>query len=342
VAAPALEIRRFTGPAEEWDAFISADAGGTAAHLFGWKRVVEDVYQHECPYLAAWAPSRLTGVLPLVDVHSIAFGRYLVSMPYMSAGGPIGSATTQLAEDALRLAREKRAKMLELRCTAAHDLPMSAWTGKVTSVLALESSTESTWERLPSKLRSQIRRPGKSGVETRFGDDQLNPFFTVFARNMRDLGSPTHPKHFFQAVLRELGAHVWFGCAYYRGAPIAAGCAVHWRDEVEMLWASALREHSSLAANMLLYWAFIERSVAAGATRFNFGRSTPDTGAHRFKLQWGARDEPLYWYRSALRAGADAPNRAEGSMSFATRLWQHVPVPLATFLGSRLRGGIPA
>ena len=89
--------------------------------------------------------------------------------------------------------------MLELRCTAALDLPMADWTGKVSSVLPLEDSGEAVWNGLPSKLRSQIRRPGKSGVEMKFGDDQLTPFFAVFARNMRDLGSPTHPRNFFHS-----------------------------------------------------------------------------------------------------------------------------------------------
>ena len=42
----------------------------------------------------------------------------------------------------------------------------------------------------PAKLRSQVRRPEKEGITYAFGPDQVAPFFEVFARHMRDLGTP--------------------------------------------------------------------------------------------------------------------------------------------------------
>jgi serine/alanine adding enzyme len=336
--------RLFTGAAPEWDAFVAAQPAGTASHLFAWKRVVEKVYQHDCPYLATYEGTALTGVLPLVDVRSLAFGRFLVSMPFLNAGGPLGSAPalTALSRSAVELAQARHAGVLELRCTTPIDSDLEHSTEKVACVLPLTGPAEDLWSTLPAKLRSQVRRPIKDGVEVRFGSDQLQPFFTVFARNMRDLGSPTHPYQFFRAISDELGLHVWFGCAYYRGKPVAAGCALHWGDELEMTWASSLREHKALAPNMLLYWSFIERAATLGIKRFNFGRCTPQTGSHRFKLQWGATDAPLHWYRATLRPGARTPKKEEGTLSLATRLWQRVPVPLATMVGARLRGGIPS
>ena len=59
---------------------------------------------------------------------------------------------------------------------------------------------------------------------------------------------------------------------------------------------------------MLLYWAFMERAVHERLTLFNFGRCTPGAGTHRFKRQWGSRDEQLWWYQQA-RAGASATPR---------------------------------
>jgi FemAB-related protein (PEP-CTERM system-associated) len=342
--ASPVQARLFSGSAQQWDGFIGQQPAATSSHLFAWKRVVEGVYKHDCPYLAAYQGDTLVGVLPLVDVRSLAFGRFVVSMPFLNAGGPLGSekAVSILTTAAVELARERRARVLELRCTTSHDLELEHSTEKVASVLPLASAPESLWAALPGKLRSQIRRPTKEGVKMRFGLDQIEAFFGVFARNMRDLGSPTHPLDFFRAIACELETHTWFGCAYYRGRPVAAGCAIQWGEELEMLWASSLREHNTIAPNMLLYWSFIERAAALGIARFNFGRSTPGSGPHRFKLQWGAQDVPLHWYRATLRAGATTPKKENGSLSLATRLWQRVPVPLATMVGSRLRGGIPS
>jgi FemAB-related protein (PEP-CTERM system-associated) len=339
-----VETKLFTATANEWDGFVRVQALGTAAHLFGWKRVVERVYGHECPYLAAYEGCVLTGVLPLVDVRSLAFGRFIVSMPYLNTGGPIGSAAAvqALVQHAAELARVRKAALLELRSTAEQELPLEPHTGKVTSVLALPGDGETLWAALPSKLRSQIRKPQKAGVEMRFGADQLEPFFTVFARNMRDLGSPTHPLRFFQSIQQQFGDLVWFGCAYYGGKPVAGGCALHFGSELEMTWASSLRSFNHLSANMLLYWKFIEHAANAGLQQFNFGRSTPGSSTHRFKQQWGAVDVPLHWYRESLRPHAGPPARETDRQSLAERVWQRMPLALATAIGPRLRGGIPA
>jgi FemAB-related protein (PEP-CTERM system-associated) len=337
-------ISPFAGSPDQWNSFVYARPEATGSHLFGWKRVVEDVYQHDCPYMIAQGPGGMTGVLPLVDVRSLAFGRYLVSMPFLNGGGPIGSraAVAGLARSAAELARERNSRLLELRATDTLPVDMTYAAEKVGCVLDLPADPEQLWTAFSSKLRSQVRRPQKEGVEMRFGDDQLEPFFTVFARNMRDLGSPTHPRAFFEAARKHLGDAITFGCAYLKGVPVAGGCAVSWRGEVEMTWASALREYNAASPNMLLYWSFIERAIRAGATRFNFGRCTPDSGSHRFKRQWGTVDVPLFWYRSSSRADAAPPRQDAGSLSLASRVWQRMPVPVATAIGARLRGGIPA
>jgi serine/alanine adding enzyme len=337
-----LQAEFFQGDPSEWDSFVAGNDHGTASHVYAWRLVVERVYQHDCPYLVARENGRIAGVLPLVDVRSIAFGRFLVSMPFLNAGGPIGSpeAIEALIAGAVELGRQRKARLLELRSGRVLQTALDDSTEKVECALELPGNAEELWKAFPAKLRSQIRRPQKANVEFRFGATEVDAFFSVFARNMRDLGSPTHPIRFFKILAEELPANVTFGCAYHEGRPVAAGCAVQWRDEVEMTWASALREYSNLAPNMLLYWAFMERAANAGMRRFNFGRCTPNSGSHRFKMQWGTTDRPLHWYRAPLRSGAATPTQDE--LSIATRIWQRVPVPLATMVGGHLRGGIPS
>ncbi|MGH7460399.1 MAG: GNAT family N-acetyltransferase, partial [Longimicrobiales bacterium] len=232
--------------------------------------------------------------------------------------------------------------LLELRCLQELTTTQPFASEKVACVLDLRDSAEAQWSALGSKLRSQIRRPQKEGIEVRFGADQIEPFFKVFSRNMRDLGSPTHKRQFFRAIQRELGESAWFGCAYLGAEPIAGGCALAWRGEVEMTWASTLREHNSRAAGMLLYWSFIERANALGFRRFNFGRCTPGSGSHKFKMQWGTCDEPLFWYRWPELPHRQTPRQDQGSMALATRLWRRMPMAIANLVGPQLRGGIPS
>src|SRR6185437_9686649 len=117
---------------------------------------------HECPYLEARdaESGALLGVLPLVRVRSVVFGHFLVSMPVLNYGGPLGSddAIRSLVAEAVSLAEQSKAKLLEL-----------------------PADSQSLWASLPAKLRSQIKRPRKEGIEVRCGADQVDAFHTVFA-----------------------------------------------------------------------------------------------------------------------------------------------------------------
>jgi len=108
------------------------------------------------------------------------------------------------------------------------------------------------------------------------------------------------------------------------------------------LWASSLHAHSRIAPNMGLYWAFMARAVGEGLKLFNFGRCTPGGGTHRFKRQWGSRDEQLWWYQAGAKAGSGGtPSPDQGAYSWGPRVWQRLPVGLATVIGPRIVRGIP-
>lgn len=343
--ASALRVDRFRGESSEWDAFVRDREEWTHFQLFGWKEIIERVFGHECIYLCARSGGGdLAGVLPLVRVRSRLFGHFLVSMPFVNYGGPLGTtaAVRQLAAEASDLARASGVKLLELRSRRPLDIDLAVSHRKVTVVLGLPTGdAEALWKDLKAKVRSQVRRPRKEGVRVRFGPDQLEPFFAVFATHMRDLGTPTQSRRFFQTIAEVFPNDVWFGCAYLRGEPIAAGCALRWADEVEMTWASALKEYNRIAPNMLLYWSFMERAIEEGVTLFNFGRCTPGGGTHRFKSQWGGRDEPLWWYQRSEEGVSSTPSPEDGIYSWGTKLWQRLPVNVTNALGPRIVGYIP-
>lgn len=338
-------VSRFEGDAEEWNSFARGQPGYTHFHRYEWREVFHGVLGHECLNLAVRNDGgRLTGVLPLVRVKSLLFGHYLVSLPFVNYGGPLGdeNSTLALTREAVNRSEASGVKLLELRSRIplAVDLPVSH--RKITVVLDLPPSADALMKAIPAKVRSQVRRPQKEGVTVRFGLDQVAPFFAVFSRHMRDLGTPTLPRRFFDAIAATFPDSAWFGCAYLGETPIACGAGFAWGSEFEMTWASALSEHNRIAPNMLLYWAFMERAIGQGLTLFNFGRCTPDGGTHRFKRQWGSRDEQLHWYQHT-RGGQPAatPSPDDGAFSWGPRLWKRLPLGVATALGPGIVRYIP-
>ena len=341
-----LRVAPFDGEPAEWDAVVRGFPGWTHFHLYGWRRVIQRVHRQECPYLAARGPNgALEGILPLVRVKSPLFGHYLISMPFLNYGGPLGSnaAVQTLAAEAVAVAERGGVKLLELRSREPLPLDLPVSHRKITVMLDLPpGGPEALFQSFRAKLRSQVRRPEKEGVSVRMGPDQVGPFFAVFSRHMRDLGTPTQPRQLLQAIADEFGDDAWFGCAYHGEVPIACGAGLKWGGEFEMTWASALVAYQRMAPNMALYWAFMERAAREGLAVFNFGRCTPGSGTHRFKQQWGGRDVPLHWYQYAA-AGREVhtPSPDDGAYSWGPRLWRRLPVGVATALGPRIVRGIP-
>lgn len=330
----------------EWDAFVRRSEGWTHFHLAGWRDVIREVHGHECLYLTARDPAGvLAGVLPLVRVRSLVFGHYLVSMPYLNHGGPLGSdaAIHELTRDASQRAQRDGVQLLEFRSRRPLPLELPVSHRKVGVLLDLPSGDPAElFRRLDAKLRSQIRKPQKAGVVVHFGLDQIEAFFAVFSRHMRDLGTPTQPYRFFTAIAQRFPEDVWIAAAYRDGVPIAAGYGFRWNAEFEITWASSLRSHARVAPNMGLYWAFLERCVNEGVRTFNFGRSTPGAGTHKFKLQWGGRDETLWWYgRAAGDAPAATPSPNAGAFAWGPAIWRRLPLTAANVIGPRVVRFIP-
>ena len=344
-----LIVERHEAGAEEWDGFVRSQPGWTHFHLHGWRTVMRDVFGHECIYLAARHADtrRLAAVVPLVRVKSVVFGHYLISMPFLNYGGPLGddAGVRSVVEEAVRIASADGVKLLELRSRTALPLDLPVSHRKITVVLDLPDNAELLWQALPGKLRSQVKRPRKEGVEVRFGSDQIAAFYKVFSEHMRDLGTPVQPLRLFETLARVFPDDVTFAVAYHEGKPIACGCGFLWDGEFEITWASALRSHKATSPNMLVYWGLMERMVGAGARRFNFGRCSQGSGTHRFKMQWGGREEQLWWYQRTEHPAdgeeSRTPSQDRGLFWLASRAWQRLPLPVATRLGPSIVRYIP-
>jgi CelD/BcsL family acetyltransferase involved in cellulose biosynthesis len=241
------------------------------------------------------------------------------------------------------------------------DVPARA--DKVTLVLELagapgagtggrDADVDRLWGAIGSKTRNQVRKAEKAGLTIeRRGRDGMRDFYRVWRVNMRDLGSPAHSERWFEA----LADHLAERAACYlvrRGREVIGGLvALSFRDTVLVPWASSDRRYFHLCPNNLLYWTAIRDAALAGARRFDFGRSSVGSGTYHFKRQWGAAEVRLYWQEvdalappALLAAGVEPPAAASPVAGHgrqrAERLWRVLPVPLATWLGSRIRGGI--
>lgn len=337
-------IELLDAPGVEWDEFVHKAYDGTFCHLRDWQAVIGDVLGHQCLHAVARAESgEIAGLLPLVRVRSLLLGDYLVSMPFLSYGGPIGgpAAQTALSSWAARLARQSGVDLLELRTRHRIKSELRLSNRKITVLLQLPDRKDELDRILPSSRRRQIRRALDEGMELRFGSDQVGAFYEVFARNMRDLGTPVLPHFFFEMVCRVLSQYVRLAVVYRRGVPVSAGLGFAWRDEFELTWVSSLYEYRAKYPNMLLYRSFMELAIDEGNSCFNFGRCTPGGSTHKFKRQWGGEDVSLPWLQVSARGRESPPSPEKRLYQVATQIWRRLPLRFTNRLGPLLSPYLP-
>jgi FemAB-related protein (PEP-CTERM system-associated) len=332
--------------AATWDAFARATPGGTLYHQTAWRRIFMQEFGWNTHYLEVRGEAGIEGILPLVRLRSRLFGDFLVSLPYVNYGGVVARskpADQVLCQAAIDLAGSLGVSHVELRELKPREPAWPARTDKVGMEAPLASTGEEHWRRLHSKLRSQVRRPQKEGATTRHGGAELLPeFYAVFARNMRDLGTPVYGRSFFATIARELQEYVEVVIAELGGQPVAASILIHFGGRTEIPWASSLRSVNRLGVNMLLYWACLQRAIERGSTVFDFGRSTRDSGTYQFKRQWGAEPVANYWHYW-LRGGGPLPrlNPSNPKFALAIAAWQRLPLWLANGLGPHIVRNLP-
>ncbi len=309
--------------------------------------VIEEVFGHRTYYLSArTADGVIAGVLPLARLSSRLFGDFLVSLPYFNYGGAV--ATDAYVQGVLERKAEELALQLavshaEFRDCSARDDGTPARTDKVTRVRGLPDTDAELWQEIGSKVRAQVKKPLRSGAEVAVGGvERLDEFYAVFARNMRDLGTPVYTRSLFEAVCRYMGSDASVVIVRLDGRPAAAAVLLRDGDSVEIPWASSLREHNRAGVNMLLYWEALAHAIRGGCRRFDFGRSTAGSGTDRFKRQWGGESVQLYWHYW-LRSGNEPPrlNNDNPRYRLATAMWKRLPLAMTNRIGPRIVRNLP-
>ena len=343
-AAPIVVHREV--PNARWDAYVKSHPKASGYHLAAWLGIIGRAFGHDTCALVAESTKGVVGVLPLVVFRSPLFGRFLVSMPFVNYGGILADtpATERaLLDAAIGEARRCGASHLELRHTREVFAELRSRRHRVAMTLALESSVDKAWLQLDRKVRNQVRKAQKSGLRVEVtGATRLSAFYSIFAQNMRDLGTPVYGRRFFEEVLAAFPSNTRIFSVWLHDRPVAASL-VYWHGETfEVPWASSISGFKHLCGNTLLYWEMLSFAIQQRFRTFDFGRSTPGEGTYHFKKQWGAESKELVW-EYWLDREASLPDFSPKNPRFETAidLWRRLPVPLTVLLGPRIVRNIP-
>jgi FemAB-related protein (PEP-CTERM system-associated) len=331
--------------ANAWDAFLRESPGASFYHLFAWKGINERSFGHRCFYLAATQDDRIIGILPLVYIKSLIFGKILCSMPFVNFGGPcVHEEETEraLLREAEAIVHRNRADYLEIRGTKRSVIALPTSEHKVSMTVALQSDADNLWTAFDTKHRREIRHAYKQGLHVKHGGaEHLDVFYEILSESWKSLGTPLYDKSYFRGVIDTFPDSVRIFIAYHGDMPISAAMNGYHAKGVEGMWLGTRSGDRRLNPGYVLYWEMIKHACESGFETFHLGRSTVQSGGEFFKKKWNAYPTQLYW-QYILGKEKEIPhlNVDNPKYRIAIEAWKWMPRSITQTLGPFLARSI--
>jgi FemAB-related protein (PEP-CTERM system-associated) len=324
---------------EKWDCYIRNHPNRTVFHTSNWQKLIQSSFNHQPVHLISKNQTGdITGILPLFFVRSRLFGRMLVSTPQSAYGGILSdneSVACELLASAQELAQKEHVRFLELRNFRALNAPSLVTKDLyVTFRQELFSDPEKNFLSIPRKTRAECREGIRNGLEFKVNEIGIDEFYRVYARSVRDLGTPVFSKHLFAAGPREFGDSCKLFSVHWKGKLVSAVWTLFFMDEVIPYYGGSLREYNRLGVNNFMYWMLIKYGCENGFRIFDFGRSKKGTGSFDFKKRWGQVMSDLpYQYFLVQQKSLPDTSPLNPKFAMAIRLWSNLPSPIANTFG---------
>jgi len=349
-----MNVRQATNRDEaNWNEFVS-DNFDSPYHLYGWKKLFENVYGYECPYLMAEDNGEIVGVLPLAVTRSFLFGFWACSLPFLDYGGPLVRLDKTDIHRCLKsfsdhLPYVNDVDFFEIRSPpqhqAANGLQKMFEPGNVkylSFLIKLDKSFDKIWQTaFDSDLRKKIKRAGKHGISIveRSLEKGVDDFYYVYLMSMKKLGSPPHRYEFFSTLPKMLGdKRIKFFQILRGNKPIGGALVFLGSSRMYYGYEVIAPQYKTLRPAYLLYSEMLKWGCEHGFQFFDTGRTLHGSGVYLFKKQWKGEENPLPYYYAGKRVTREDPREKYAVFS---ELWgKLLPLKLTEKIGWHVKAGI--
>ncbi len=327
-----------------WDRLAGSHPEFTFFHSSAWAKVLSATYGHTPQYYSFSKGTKLTALLPMMEVRSSITGRRGVCLPFTDSCGPLyfGDAPpTHLVLDHLReTSRQRNWRYFEMRQNEGC-LPNAR--PAVTfhnHLLNLESAEDSQLHQFASPVRRAIRKAVRNGLEARTSIDRAGilEFYGLHLQTRKRHGLPGQPVSFFLNIQKHvLSAGLGFVVmVHLKERPVAGAVFFHANNKGIYKFGASDASLNELRGNNLAMWKGIETLSELGVTTLDFGRtSLANDGLRRFKSSWAAEERTIEYIKfdTKMNTWAEAQDNSTG---IHTRLFRHLPIRLNRVAGALL------
>ena len=288
----------------EWLQLVQRMPGATVFHHPVWAAVIAGAYGFGAFALALRGEAgggHVAGI-PVIELrHPLTRRRRWSSLPFTDTCPPLVRPDDAASLAAELEARRSEEDVAQLEVGGAFaGAPVTTSARRVLHTLPLDPDPEVVERRYRSSVRRNVRTARTSGLVLRRAaseSDMTDVFYRLQVLTRRRLGLPAQPRSFFRQLWRGLLAP-GFGhltIAEVDGAPVAGAVFLVWNDVTIYKYGASDPRGWNLRPNNLIFAEEIASACRAGCASFHFGRTDlVDEGLRRFKLGWGAEEEPLH------------------------------------------------
>lgn len=199
---------------------------------------------------------------------------------------------------------------------------------KVVNLISFKEIDQLELEFFDQNLRRKIQKASKEGLEViRGGLELIDDFSLVYNKNMLRMGSPTLGKKYFEQLIATVGINAEVFVAYQNKKPIGGAFSMWYGGYYENTWFSTLAAFNKFYTSYLLHWEMMKSAFEKGVSTYSMGRSTINSGTHRYKQQWPTDELMLYFSTNCGRT------KLIRKMSWAPKIWKLLPEAIANRLG---------
>jgi len=308
----------------------------------GWYKVLADAFSVERLFLVCRnTAGQVVGLAPLYCSRSPFTGTHITNLEdgwYAEDE----KASHALLNAARSLGKERNARYVLLRHAEAIAGAADRVVPTVRRIIDTSKPAAAILTEVKKKNRWAIRQAANKGfvVEQDLALERMEVFYALYARHMRDLGTPVMSMRYMLALKRQFGAarlKLFFVCRDGReiGGMLCISAMNTWLNMYAVVRKDLMAEYP----NYLLYWRAIECAADGGIARFDLGRSRPASNTYVFKAKWpGADHDAPHCYFGAPTGRLDRIHERESLMQ---RIWKHVPLLVANWAGPKIRDQLP-
>lgn len=280
---------------EKWETFNREK--GYLWHSAKWISVLHKTYGFKPFYLYEEEKGEITSIFPLFHVKGLlGLKDEFVSIPHVETGGVINSDRFSNYLDFLSSNREIK----KLRIYQFKDKLDSYPSNDINSIFFIDipKTQDELIKFFKKKKKRSLRKIENKDfpVNWGFSQENLEKFFYLLRKRMKELGTPWHKKEFYINTFLTFRENLLFLLMEQNNTPVGVSIAVIYGKVCYSLYHLVPRKYQRYGISLSLYYYLMRKARSEGAEVFCFGRSKKGTGPYELKKSFGAVEYPIHIY----------------------------------------------